>query len=147
MDMKRALYIASALVVAAWLPGCANLPLDEELADCPAGKKDVKVKYGDSYLEVDAKIDAKPDEALVFQLMPRTTKGPNGLDYDTVQVTIKGKSGGKDASWIDVSGTAAEAQGKQLIECVPDAQSEGTYYYLVTVEKVGALDPRVEVTR
>ena len=148
MHMKHALYITSALTAAAWLSGCASQ--QTTMTDCTTGnpveKKDVTIIYGDSHLQADAKVNVKPDGELVFRLKPQSTKGPNGLDYATVQVSIKGKSGENGADWIDVSGAAGTSNDK-LTECVPAGQSEGTYYYLVTVEKVGTLDPRVEVTK
>jgi hypothetical protein len=136
-----------ALTGAAWLPGCAS---QQTLAGCASGqpveKKDVTIIYGDSHLEADAKVHVKPDGQLVFRLKPKSTKGPNGLDYNTVRVTIKGKSDTPAAGWIDEFGTA-ESSGGKLTECVPAGQAEGTYYYLVTVDKLGTLDPRVEVTK
>jgi hypothetical protein len=145
--MKRALYITSTLVAAAWLPGFTS---QQTMADCTAGqpteRQDVTIIYGDAHLQANAKVNVKPDGELVLRLRPKSTRGPNGLDYDTVQVTIKGESGENGADWIDVSGAAGPSNGK-LTECVPAGQSEGTYYYLVTVDQVGTLDPRAEVTK
>lgn len=147
MNRIGALYITSALAVAAWLPGCASQQIATNCtAGQPAEKRDVTIIYGDSQLQADAKVNVKPDGQLVFRLKPKSDKGPNGLDYATVRVTIKGKSGENGADWIDVAGTAVSSNGK-LTQCVPAGQPEGTYYYLVTVDQVGVLDPRVEVTK
>lgn len=112
-------------------------------SSCPKGTTKVHVKYGDSYLDVNPQAKTKANAALQFVLDPKSTRGPNGLNYDDVTVTIKGKNA--DASWISESGKASE--GRDLIVCVPPAQAEGTYFYLVEVEQVGTLDPRADVTK
>lgn len=144
MQLKTVFNVSISLAAGAWLAACAVTPHNPMLSECPAGKKDVTVRYGDSHLEADAKVNVKPDGALVFHLKPSSTRGPNGLDYSTVAVTIKGKNA--KSKWISASGTAAGSD-KQLTVCVPDDQTEDTYEYIVEVAGVGVLDPRVIVQR
>jgi len=110
---------------------------------CPKGTTKVHIKYGDSYLDVNPQAKTKANAALQFVLDPKSTRGPNGLNYEDVKVTIKGKDAA--AAWISASGTASE--GSDPIVCVPPAQADGTYFYLVEVEQVGTLDPRADVTK
>jgi hypothetical protein len=144
MQVKFLLSVSTSLAAAAWLAACAVQPANPMLTECSAGKKDVTVRYGDSYLQADAKVNVKPDGALVFHLRPSSSKGPNGLDYSTVTVTIEGKNA--KSRWISASGTAAGSD-KQLTVCVPDDQAEDTYEYIVGVAGVGELDPRVIVQK
>jgi hypothetical protein len=144
MQMKAVFSVSISLAAAAWLAGCAMPPQNPMLSECPGGKKDVTVGYGDSRLEADAKVNVKPDGALVFRLRPSSIKGPNGLDYSTALVTIKGKDA--KSRWISASGTAAGSDN-QLTVCVPDDQAEDTYEYFVEVAGVGMLDPRVIVQK
>jgi hypothetical protein len=63
-------------------------------------------------------------------------------DKDTM-VTIKGKSGVPDSSWISASG-----KGGPLYVCVKnDLIEEETYRYEITVDGVGYLDPEVTIRR
>ncbi len=78
------------------------------------------------------------------KLAPSNVSGPNGLDYETVEVKVVGKPQaefGVDNSWIDLK--SASGKGSEMYWCAPGDEKE--YYYKVTVEKVGTLDPRVNV--
>ena len=78
------------------------------------------------------------------RLAPSHVSGPDGLDYETVEVKVVGKPQGEsgvDNSWIDLK--SASGNGSEMYWCAPGDEKE--YYYKVTVEKVGTLDPRVNV--
>lgn len=147
MKSKRLIYLLSTVAAAALLPACASGPETAAELNCPAYAPNVRVRYGDSYMEVDALKRVRPGCPLVFQLQPKSVRGPNGLDYDNVTVTIKGKAGADGAHWVAFSGTAAGTLNGKFSRASPADQEEGTYFYLVTVEKVGTLDPRVEVEK
>lgn len=147
MEIKRAIYLTTALAAAAWQPACAPMPQNEVPLNCPSLAPNARVSYGDAHLKVDALKKVRPGCPLVFKLAPDRTRGPNGLNYDDVTVTIKGKKGEDGAHWIDFSGTAAGTPGRKHPASSRPDQAEGTYYYFVTVEKVGTLDPRVIVEK
>jgi len=145
MNRISALKSSIGLLAVACLSSCAMYPASEDISACTdsSPKKNVKIEYGDSHLSVDVKEQKiKRDEYLAFDLKPNSSKGPNNLDYKTVMVTIKGKDEASD--WISASGSADGSDGPLLV-CVPTGQAPGTYYYLIEVEKVGTLDPRVAV--
>jgi hypothetical protein len=135
------------LAAAALLPACAVQPQTNGPLGCPVFAPNVQVRYGDSSIEVNALKKVKPGCRLVFQLLPDSARGPDGLDYDNVKVTIKGKEGADGAHWINFSETAANTSKRKYSATTPPDQEEGIYYYLVEVEKVGTLDPRVDVEK
>lgn len=147
MKRNRVLYPLLTLAAAALLPACASGPPTASELKCPFFAPNVRVRYGDSYLEVDALKKVKPGCPLVFRLQPKSTRGPNGQDYDNVTVTIEGTGKPDGALWIDFSGTAAGTPNQKFSRSSPPDQEEGTYYYFVAVEDVGELDPRVEVEK
>ena len=104
---------------------------------CADGSTFVNVDYGDSNIRVNPVANVKRNGALEFRL--RADQG-----YEDKLVTISGKAA-KDG-WISASGSD-DGRDNKLIVCIPSAQAEGTYYYLVRVEDVGTLDPRANVTR
>jgi hypothetical protein len=144
MKLKSISRLAVCSMAMACLTACTTVQTDPLLAQCTADKKDVSISYGDSHLKADAKTNIKPDGALVFNLKPDKAKGPNGLDYSGVTVTLRGKD--DKSAWIAATGTAS-ANSDKLIVCVPDNQAEDTYSYLVEVVGVGTLDPRVVVVK
>ena len=147
MNSKRLIYLLSTVAASALLPACASGPETAVVLNCPAYAPDVRVRYGDSYIEVDALKTVRPGCPLVFKLQPKSVRGPNGLDYDNVTVTIAGKAGADGADWISFSDTAANTPNQKFTAASPPDQAEGTYFYLVTVDEVGTLDPRVEVEK
>ena len=112
--------------------------------DTSSVKKNVTINYGDGHLSVDVKEQkVKRTEYLAFKLKPDSSKGPGNLDYKTVIVTISGKDSA--AQWIVASGKAEE---DDLLEvCVPTDVAYGIYEYVVQVNSVGLLDPRVDVVQ
>lgn len=136
--------IAKVMILAlltATLAGCAtpgNFSESRSIsAQCPGGSAFVNVDYGDSYLKVNAVANTQRGGALEFRL-----RGLPG--YEDHLVTISGKAA-KDA-WISASGSENDRDNK-LIVCVPPDLEPDSYYYLVRVEDVGTLDPRVDVRR
>lgn len=136
--------IAKAMMLAlltAALAGCATAGKFSESrsisAQCPDGSAFVNVDYGDSFLKVNAIANTKRGGALEFRLNARP-------GYEDHLVTISGKAA-KDA-WISASGNE-NGRDDKLIVCVPPDLEPDSYYYLVRVEEVGTLDPRVDVRR
>jgi hypothetical protein len=111
------------------------------LDNCEDGGTWVKVHYGDSSLKVMPKISVKKGSGIEFRLKPSKKKS-DLVDYETVEVTIKGKAtrDGKN-DWITAAGTAKDNGALTL--CA--SADVGDYEYLVEVEGVGTLDPRVKV--
>jgi hypothetical protein len=111
------------------------------LDDCEDGGTWVNVHYGDSELKVKPKIDVKKGSGIEFRLKPRKQKSDR-VDYENATVTVKGKASedGKN-DWIDVQGTASKDGALAVCANV----DTGGYEYLVHVEGVGTLDPRVHV--
>ena len=145
MNKRIALSAFVILGAAACLSACAPMKPRLGATACSDGspKKDVTISYGDSKLEVDVKEKkVKRDDYLVFKLKPDSTKGPDGLDYKTVTVTVSGKNSA--SQWISASGSDV-GSGGEFIVCVPTGQAYDTYEYLVQVNEVGTLDPRVIV--
>lgn len=145
MNKRTVLSISVGLLTAACLWACSPPPPSTTAAVCTASspKKDVTIKYGDGELSVDIKEKkVNRDDFLVFKLKPDNQLGPNNLDYKTVTVTVAGKNVASD--WIAESGSDA-GSGGELLVCVPTDQAYGTYEYLIQVDQVGTLDPRVVV--
>lgn len=102
----------------------------------------IKIGYGDSYLEATPKSNIKRMGEIVYKLEPKKNQ-PSGIDYTGMVVTIKGKRDPED-QWLNKVAAAGTGNNKIYI-CVPVNQPHGEYGFNVTVEKVGTIDPRVEV--
>lgn len=138
--MQKILLMVSAALV---LTAC-NPPPPESNNECSnqAGAQPVNIQYGDSQIKVVPPLyEVKKNKNLKFRLMADNVNGPGGLDYATVNVTIKSKGPGNQ--WLDISGT--EEGTNPLIVCMPADQPLGEISYLVEVDQVGVLDPRVRV--
>ncbi|MBT8047937.1 MAG: hypothetical protein HKN57_01055 [Xanthomonadales bacterium] len=108
------------------------------------GSQPVNIHYGDSQIKVTpALYTIKTNKNLKFRLIADNVNGPGNLDYATVLVTIEGKDGLNQ--WINTSGK--ENGTNPLVVCVPDFQQDRVVSYLVKVEEVGVLDPRVDVKK
>lgn len=108
-------------------------------------KKDVKITYGDSHLSVDDKQKpVKHDDWLVFDLKPdmQIGQGPRNVDFKKVMVRVFGKS--PDSYWIAAMGTY-DGTGGRLEVCVPSNLPYRIYEYMIEIDEVGKLDPRVIV--
>lgn len=138
--MKRTILM---LLMPLSLAACATTPL----GDCegPASAMHVTVSYGDSRLSANPPVvNVKRKGDFVVRLAPSRSAGPHGIDYSTVNVTIVGQTmakSGTDNSWI--TSKTGDASDDPFVWCAPD--EEEVYYYQVTVDKVGSLDPRVDV--
>jgi hypothetical protein len=139
--MKRTILM---LVVSFSLVACATTPRDG--CDGAKSPRSATIHYGDSELRVTPKIlNVRRTSDFTIKLNPSNTAGPNGLDYNTVTVSVEGKPEaefGVDNSWIVLK--SASGQNGEMYWCAPDDVK--MYYYKVTVEKVGVLDPRVNVS-
>ena len=112
--------------------------------DEPGPARPVNIMYGDSKITVKPPLKTiNMKKNLKFRLSADPAKGPGNLDYATVKVTIKSKD--SNNHWINTSGTADGTN--PLVVCVPDFQADRIVTYLVEVEDVGVLDPRVDVRK
>jgi hypothetical protein len=114
--------------------------------ECSGGGTFVNVQYGDSKLQVHPIANVHRGGALEFRLKPERNRSDE-IDYEKMKVTIKPAAGkSPPADWIDVEGNYVDTGGT-LVECVPEDIAVDTYYYAITVEQVGTLDPRADVTK
>ena len=117
---------------------------DQTVCTDARGSQPVNIHYGDSQIKVTPPlytINTKKNRK--FRLIADNVKGPGNLDYAKVKVTIKSKDSSNN--WINTSGT--ENGTNPLVVCVPDFQADRIVTYLVEVEDVGVLDPRVDVRK
>ena len=78
----------------------------------------------------------------MLRLQPNK-RNDDPVDYNTVTVTVVGKTG---AAWIpSKSDTYDDAEDHRMVYCVPANQALGEYSYEIEVAEVGTLDPRVDV--
>jgi len=136
---KSLLFLLSPFILTACIDSePSSIPLT-----CPeAGKSPVNIFYGDSQLRVEPPlVQVKNNKMIEFRLNPmKAGTDPAGVNYDDVEVTIAGKN---DAGqWLNASGAG---KSTTLQVCAPAPNTLTTYEYMVTVEKVGQLDPRAEV--
>ncbi|MDX1404776.1 MAG: hypothetical protein R3192_09570 [Woeseiaceae bacterium] len=103
------------------------------------------IHYGDSELRVTPPVlNVKRTSDFTVKLNPSNARGPNGIDYANVTVTVVGKPEDEyqvNNSWI-VEKSASGKNG-EMYWCAPNTVD--VYYYEVTVDEVGMLDPRVDV--
>jgi hypothetical protein len=118
----------------------------KNLDKCGEGGTWVNVRYGDSQLKVKSKIKVQKGSGIEFRLKP-DKKQSDPVDYENVKVTISGKTKDENGNpitknnWINVAGNAKD-DGTLAVCADVDI---GDYEYLVEVEGVGTLDPRVNV--
>jgi hypothetical protein len=108
----------------------------------------IGIHYGDSQLRVVPPFVARPrGETLHFALRPdRKATDPVNVNYENVRVSIYAKRQ-NEARWLAASGIYRDIQGNPRMLTVPipaDAALQ-VHEYIIYVEKVGTLDPRVEV--
>lgn len=161
--MKRILALVSVPMLAA---GCAAISMNsnafhsqkcDRQVDGISPPSPTVITYGEKnkkkILEVKTKSNVKANTEFHLKLKTRNDS-QYGVNYDSYKVTIKGVDTkgsitGKDASWIDASGTytGTAANGHILVAgCVPkDAVEKDFYLFKVTVTNLGHLDPRAEV--
>jgi len=139
MNKTVLLLITSAAMLAA----CADLNMRPpgQIKSCPGSNgKDIRIRYGDGYIEVDWKQTVKQDEKIVFDLHPQNNP-PSGINYKDMTISIIGKT--TDDSWLDRY-MSYSGPGDHKVICV-DGQSTGTYEYSVFVPGLGYVDPYVQV--
>lgn len=111
------------------------------------GMQPVNLQYGDSQLKADpalAKIKRGRNLVIMLTAIENPATDPPGVDYKDVLVKIEGKSG---EPWLETSGSwNSTAPQHKLQICVPPSQTLGQYGYKVTIDEIGFLDPRVDVT-
>ena len=138
--MKRTILM---LLASFSMVACATTP--REGCDGARSPSQATVHYGDSTLRVTPPVlNVNKTADFTIRLAPSRVNGPNGIDYGTVKVTVVGKPEaefGVNNDWIIEQ--SATGHGSELYWCAPEDVDE--YYYKVTVEKVGVLDPRVNV--
>ncbi|NNC77298.1 MAG: hypothetical protein HKN77_04995 [Woeseiaceae bacterium] len=123
---------------------CAQLDTLSMTCGGTSGYQATKITYGDSQIKVKPKSFGKNNKELQFRLDPKSDN-TDERDYKTVKVTVKGKASDPNSSWINGSSTFNSAN-VFFAGCVPANAPEDTVYkYIVTVEHVGELDPRVQV--
>ena len=109
----------------------------------------IKIHYGDSELTVTPKVaQVRRTGDFVLRLQPNKRRNdPAGVDYNTVDVTVVGKTA-DDKVWIPLKKESYDsAVNHEIVYCVPAGQATVEYEYEILVEKVGKLDPRVKVNR
>lgn len=142
--MKR---IILMLVSTMMLSGCAALT-QSSYCEGPRANR-VQIHYGDSELTVTPRIaNVHQTGDFVLKLMPRKrSDDPDGVDYNTVEVTVVGKTA-DDKVWIlEKTESYDSAEDHQIVYCVPENQELKVYEYEVTVAEVGKLDPRARVNQ
>ena len=93
------------------------------------------LKYGDSQISAKKVTNIKAGKFWRIHLQP-------DAGYENAVVTVTGKN--PTDTWISASGK--EADSTYLKICVPGSVSVGDqFYYMVTVQFVGQLDPRADV--
>jgi hypothetical protein len=153
MRTTKAICLSVLATAAAALAGCVTPPdLSGTGVTCALDKSKPKahtITYGvkgrtnneKTVLQVKEKVAVKQQTALVFKLDP---KGQNadGFKFVNAEVTVVGKTG-DDKEWI--TGKTAQGANALIAFCAPSVTSDTPYHYEVHVEKLGMLDPRVDV--
>lgn len=134
--------IIAMLVTSLSLTGCAGMGIQSDCPGPPALR--VNIFYGDSEIRVDPPLRVvHRGETFVLKLAPQTPQ-----TYGDVDVTVVGKTA-TDKTLIDSrthSYNSLKDKNYKIEYCVSDTQALGTYSYSVTVDTVGTIDPRVDVT-
>jgi hypothetical protein len=136
---KKLLLLVMAGVV---LAGCETFPEVADIKECEGSNgHDIKIRYGDSKIEVTNKVTVKQDEKLVIKFQPDNSSD-EGRNYGTLDIFLIGKEA-KD-KWLNRKVNSNDENNKKAIICIGD-QKAGTYSYMVVVPGVGQIDPRVDV--
>lgn len=109
----------------------------------------VLIHYGDGRLATIPVANVRAGRELQYRLMP----GPDSslVDYSNMLVTITGKAASgpfpappADNAWLNASNTF-DITGGVMKVCVPANPLGTSYFYEITVENVGKIDPRADV--
>ena len=141
--MQRTILILLSTIL---VSGCAGVGAAIECTgpDAPP----VTIHYGDSELWVNptrAVVKRGGNFVFILNAKEKPVTDPPDVHYKDVKVTVKGKTQA-DAWSEERSGTwNPPASDHKLRICVPPMQDTVEYEYVVTVDTVGYLDPRVKV--
>lgn len=142
------------LFVLTLLTGCASegkFISDHLPNSCDSkGYTFVVINYGDGYLWTKAVIKVRPGAELQYHLKPGSKT--DLVKFRDMEVTIAGKdapvppfpSPPSDDSWLDASGSYTD-DGSVWKVCVPKEPEGDKYYYTITVENLGQIDPRADI--
>ncbi len=110
----------------------------------------VLIHYGDGRIITLPIIEVAAGAELQYHLMP----GPDSalIDYSAATVTIEPKTTPVppfpappgDAAWLFATGNVDD-DGNVWSVCVPENPAGTQYYYTITIDGVGSLDPRADV--
>jgi hypothetical protein len=100
------------------------------------GKVDLFVKYGDSKIDVTAKIEVAQSGEINVMLKP--DKG-----FENTEIAFEGKN--VEDAWLNKKDMKHSDGKKQVFICVKPDQAPGEYSYNVVVDGVGKIDPRAIV--
>lgn len=138
--MKRFIYLLAVVVLIA---GCATpgkFHATNAANRCDGtGRVKIEIKYGDSYIQVTPKANAKRRGEIIYELKPEQNP-QSGINYDAVLVTMSGKTPADE--WLNAAGTKS---GGDPYICVGQNQALGDYDFSVNVAGVGTIDPRVHI--
>lgn len=148
--------IITTLLSLALLAGCASEGqfIANSIPNTCDGKGHtfVFINYGDGYLSAKAVIKVKPGKELQYRLKPGSKS--DVVTFRDMRVTISGKDSPvppfpappSDDAWLDATGIYS-AGDRVLKVCVPENPVGDKYYYTITVENVGQLDPRADIEK
>ena len=156
MNRNHATSLAAGLVTTALLTGCGHMPSTADGLDCaPDVRGPITITYGvqnnKTIFEVKEKTSIKARSGLVFKLKPKTSGRAGIPEFRDATVTLKGKPTGDGKNdWftaIDGSFNGTKGDDHKLGICAPDPDKTTTYEYMITIEGLGTLDPRVDVEK
>ena len=108
------------------------------------GNAAAHIRFGDSKIEVDPKVNVRKGDCIEFKLSLQKAKTDEAdIDYETVAIQIVAKD--EKDEWLNKTFSYSESVRKRIYIPVPEDQAKGIYSYYVIIENVGKLDPRVEV--
>ena len=110
--------------------------------DCPGSSgPDIQVIFGDSKIFVTPHVRVPQEGRLVIRVVPQGSpdKGP---DFGERTITLTNKD--DPTSWPNTSFKASDKNPESIVVCVKQ-QPEGSYRYLVDIDGVGQIDPRIDV--
>jgi hypothetical protein len=139
-----------ALSVALIIAGCGSINgghFVDSTKQNECGKKgsvELKMKFGDAYLQATPKVKVKREGAIVLRLFPE--KNPeSGINYRELEVTLVGEN--EKAHWLNKKVKAADTEKGRVVICAGEDLELGEYKYLIKVPSVGELDPHAIIIR
>ena len=147
--MRRIILMLLATVL---ISSCAGRPSKSgsfsALGECDdKGGTFVILHYGNAEIRVTARAKVAAGEIFAIRLKPDQTKyDPKDIDFKAQKVTITPKTG--SGTWLAASKSYNEtdAPHHELIMCAPKTETSGTeHFYNIVIDKVGSIDPRVDI--